>query len=156
MSGMAVAVWGFVGMLLLIGLRMPVGLAMLTTGSIGYLSIAGGPAFLNYMKSTPYFLFSNYTLSVIPLFILMGAFAERSGLSRDLFRAANALIGHRRGGVAMAVIGACTAFRAICGSSGATTATLRPAAPPELYRSRYAPGLSTRAIAVRSEEQTPE
>ncbi len=148
MSGATIAVWGFVGMLVLIGLRMPVGLAMLTAGSVGYLSIAGWPAFLNYMKATPYFLFSNYTLSVVPLFILMGAFAERSGLSQDLFRAANALVGHRRGGMAMAVIGACTAFGAICGSSVATTATFGRAALPELTRYRYAPGLSTGTIAV--------
>jgi tripartite ATP-independent transporter DctM subunit len=145
---MAIAGWGFLGMLVLIGLRMPVGLAMLTTGSIGYVSIAGWPAFLNSMKATPYFLFSNYTLSVIPLFILMGAFAERSGLSQDLFRAANALVGHRRGGMAMAVIGACTAFGAICGSSVATTATFGRAALPELNRYRYAPSLSTGTIAV--------
>ena len=135
-------------MLALIAIRMPIGLAMLTAGSAGYLTIAGWPAFLNYMKSTPYFLFSNYTLSVIPLFILMGAFAERSGLSQDLFRAASALVGHRRGGMAMAVIGACTAFGAICGSSVATTATFGRAALPELLRYRYAPGLSTGTIAV--------
>jgi C4-dicarboxylate transporter, DctM subunit len=148
MSGTALAVWGFAGMLALIALRMPVGLAMLTAGSAGYLSIAGWPAFLNYMKTTPYFLFSNYTLSVIPLFILMGAFAERSGLSQDLFRAANAVVGHRRGGMAMSVIGACTAFGAICGSSVATTATFGRAALPEFRRYRYAPGLATGVIAV--------
>ncbi|HEU4520036.1 MAG TPA: TRAP transporter large permease subunit, partial [Microvirga sp.] len=148
MSGLEIALWGFAGMLALIALRMPVGLAMLATGSAGYLAIAGAPAFLNYMKSTPYFLFSNYTLSVIPLFILMGAFAERSGLSQDLFRAASALVGHRRGGMAMAVIGACTAFGAICGSSVATTATFGRAALPELERYRYAPSLSTGTIAV--------
>jgi C4-dicarboxylate transporter, DctM subunit len=147
-SGLEIALWGFAGMLALIALRMPVGLAMLATGSAGYLAIAGAPAFLNYMKSTPYFLFSNYTLSVIPLFILMGAFAERSGLSQDLFRAASALVGHRRGGMAMAVIGACTAFGAICGSSVATTATFGRAALPELERYRYAPSLSTGTIAV--------
>jgi C4-dicarboxylate transporter DctM subunit len=147
-SGIETALWGFAGMLALIALRMPVGLAMLATGSAGYLAIAGAPAFLNYMKSTPYFLFSNYTLSVIPLFILMGAFAERSGLSQDLFRAASALVGHRRGGMAMAVIGACTAFGAICGSSVATTATFGRAALPELERYRYAPSLSTGTIAV--------
>jgi C4-dicarboxylate transporter, DctM subunit len=147
-SGFSLAIWGFGGMLALIALRMPIGLAMLTAGSIGYLSIAGWPGFLNYMKSTPYFLFSNYTLSVIPLFILMGAFAERSGLSQDLFRAASALIGHRRGGMAMGVIGACTAFGAICGSSVATTATFGRAALPELERYRYAPSLSTGTIAV--------
>ncbi|HEV2558394.1 MAG TPA: TRAP transporter large permease [Microvirga sp.] len=148
MSGASIAAWGFAGMLALIAVRMPVGLAMLTAGSVGYISIAGWPAFLNYMKTTPYFLFSNYTLSVIPLFILMGAFAERSGLSRDLFRAASALVGHRRGGMAMAVIGACTAFGAICGSSVATTATFGRAALPELQRYRYEAGLSTGTIAV--------
>jgi C4-dicarboxylate transporter DctM subunit len=148
MSSLSIAVLGFVAMLGLIALRMPVGLAMLSAGSAGYVAIAGWPAFLNYMKTTPYFLFSNYTLSVIPLFILMGAFAERSGLSQDLFRAANALIGHRRGGMAMAVIGACTAFGAICGSSVATTATFGRAALPELQRYRYAPSLSTGTIAV--------
>jgi C4-dicarboxylate transporter, DctM subunit len=148
MSGTSIAIWGFVAMLGLIAIRMPVGLAMLATGSAGYLAIAGWPAFLNYMKATPYFLFSNYTLSVIPLFILMGAFAERSGLSQDLFRAANALVGHRRGGMAMGVIGACTAFGAICGSSVATTATFGRAALPELERYRYAPSLATGTIAV--------
>jgi C4-dicarboxylate transporter DctM subunit len=148
MSGFSLAMWGFAAMLGLIALRMPVGLAMLATGSAGYIAIAGLPVFLNYMKSTPYFLFSNYTLSVIPLFILMGAFAERSGLSQDLFRAASALVGHRRGGMAMAVIGACTAFGAICGSSVATTATFGRAALPELERFRYAPSLATGTIAV--------
>jgi tripartite ATP-independent transporter DctM subunit len=147
-SGLTLAAFGFAGMLVLIGLRMPVGLALLVTGSAGYVSIAGMPAFLSYMKTTPYFLFSNYTLSVIPLFILMGAFAERSGLSQDLFRAASALVGHRRGGMAMAVIGACTAFGAICGSSVATTATFGRAALPELDRYRYKPGFSTGTIAV--------
>ena len=96
-------------------------------------------------RSTPYYLFSNYTLSVIPLFILMGAFAERSGPRRALFTAANALVGHRRGGMAMATIGACTAFGAICGSSVATTATMGRAALPELRRYGYADRLSPRA-----------
>jgi C4-dicarboxylate transporter DctM subunit len=68
-SGLIAAGLGFSSMLVLIGLRMPVGLAMLVTGSVGYVYLASLPAFLNYMKSTPYFLFSNYTLSVIPLFI---------------------------------------------------------------------------------------
>jgi TRAP-type mannitol/chloroaromatic compound transport system permease large subunit len=78
MSGMAVAGLGFAAMLLLIAIRMPVGLAMLVTGSAGYIYFTSLPAFLSYMNSTPYYLFSNYTLSVIPLFILMGALAERS------------------------------------------------------------------------------
>jgi len=147
-SGIAAAGVGFVAMLALIALRMPVGLAMLLTGSVGYVYLANASAFLNYMKSTPYFLFSNYTLSVIPLFILMGAFAERSGLATDLFRAASGFVGHLRGGLAMAVIGACTGFGAICGSSVATTATFGRAALPELRRYRYGDGLATGTIAV--------
>jgi C4-dicarboxylate transporter, DctM subunit len=147
-SGIAAAGVGFVAMLALIALRMPVGLAMLLTGSIGYVYLASASAFLNYMKATPYFLFSNYTLSVIPLFILMGAFAERSGLATDLFRAASGFVGHLRGGLAMAVIGACTGFGAICGSSVATTATFGRAALPELRRYRYGEGLATGTIAV--------
>lgn len=148
MSALAVAALGFVVMLALIAARMPVGLAMLVTGSIGYVWLAGLFPFLNYMKSTPYYLFSNYTLSVIPLFILMGALAERSGLSTKLFRAAAGLLGHRPGGMSMAVIGACTAFGAICGSSVATTATFSRAALPELRRYRYQAALATGTVAV--------
>jgi C4-dicarboxylate transporter DctM subunit len=147
-SGLTVAALGFGAMLVLIALRMPVGLAMLVTGSLGYIHLAGWTTFLNYMKSTPYHLFANYTLSVIPLFILMGALAERSGLSTKLFTAGASLLGHRRGGMAMAVIGACTAFGAICGSSVATTATFARAALPELKRYRYAPSLATGTVAV--------
>jgi tripartite ATP-independent transporter DctM subunit len=148
MSGPAIAALGFVAMLLLIAARMPVGLAMLTIGSAGYVYFAGLPAFLSYMNSTPFYLFSNYTLSVIPLFILMGAVAERSGLSTKLFTAAASLVGHRRGGMAMAVIGACTAFGAICGSSVATTATFARTSLPELARYRYAPRLAAGTVAV--------
>src|SRR3546814_2687527 len=93
-------------MLVLIALRMPVGLAMFAVGGIGYVLLTDWLPFLNYIKSTPYYLFSNYTLSVIPLFILMGSLAEQGGLSQRLFVAADAFIGHRRGGIAMAAIGA--------------------------------------------------
>lgn len=148
MSPLAAAILAFVAMLGLIAIRMPIGLAMLVTGSIGYTYMAGWGTFLNYMKSTPYYIFSNYTLSVIPLFILMGALAERSGVSTKLFQAAGSLLGHLRGGMAMAVIGACTAFGAICGSSVATTATFARAALPELKRYRYHVSLSSGAVAV--------
>jgi tripartite ATP-independent transporter DctM subunit len=147
-SPAAIAGLGFVAMLLLIAIRMPVGLAMLVTGSVGYISLSGWAPFLNYMKSTPYYLFSNYTLSVIPLFILMGMFAERAGLARDLFAAAQAVVGHLRGGLAYSVIGACTIFGAICGSSVATTATFGRAALPELRRYGYEPGFATGTIAI--------
>ena len=139
---------GFAALLGLIALRCPVGLAMLLAGAGGYLWIVDLPVLLNYLKTTPWHLFANYTLSVIPLFILMGAVAERGGLARDLFAAANALVGHRPGGMAMGVIGACAAFGAVCGSSVATTATFGRAALPELRRYRYDTGLSTGIIAV--------
>ncbi|MBZ0147678.1 MAG: TRAP transporter large permease subunit, partial [Pseudorhodoplanes sp.] len=148
MSDIAVAGLGFVAMLLLIAIRMPVGLAMLVTGSAGYVYFTGWSAFLSYMNSTPFYLFSNYTLSVIPLFILMGAIAERSGLSTKLFTAASSLVGHRRGGMAVALIGACTGFGAICGSSVATTATFARATLPEFKRYRYSSSFATGTIAV--------
>jgi tripartite ATP-independent transporter DctM subunit len=139
---------GFAAMLALIVLRAPVGLAMLLVGMGGYVHILDWTALSNYLKTTPYHLFSNYTLSVIPLFILMGALAERGGLARDLFAAANALIGRKPGGMAMGVIGACACFGAVCGSSVATTATFGRAALPELRRYGYDPGFSTGTIAV--------
>jgi len=148
MSGAAVAITGFAGMLVLLGLRMPIGLAMLTVGSFGYIHFTSLAIFLNYMKTTPYHLFANYTLSVIPLFVLMGALAEKSGLSTALFRAAAAFLGHLRGGLGMALIGACTGFGAICGSSVATTATFGRATLPEFRRYNYDPGFATGMIAV--------
>jgi C4-dicarboxylate transporter DctM subunit len=148
MSPVAIALLGFVAMLVFIAIRMPVGLAMLLTGSVGYIYFTSWNTFLSYMNSTPYHLFSSYTLSVIPLFILMGALAERSGLSTKLFHAAASLVGHARGGMAMALIGACTAFGAICGSSVATTATFARATLPEFERHRYSKSFATGAIAV--------
>jgi tripartite ATP-independent transporter DctM subunit len=142
------AATGFAVLLLLIVLRAPVGLSMLLVGMGGYVWILDWTALGNYLKTTPYHLFSNYTLSVIPLFILMGALAERGGLAKDLFAAANALIGRKPGGMAMAVIGACACFGAVCGSSVATTATFGRAALPELRRYGYDPGFSTGTIAV--------
>jgi len=147
-NGSATAIAGFAVMLLLIAIRMPVGLAMLLTGSVGYVSFVGLSPFLSYMKATPYHLFANYTLSIIPLFILMGAFAERSGLSTDLFRAAAGFFGRRKGGLGLAVIGASTLFGAICGSSVATTATISRAALPELRRYGYDPGLAGAMVAI--------
>ena len=148
MSGPVVAAWGFAAMLVLMALRMPVGLAMLVVGAGGYAWIAGTMPLLNLVKTTPYYLFSNYTLSVIPLFILMGAFAERSGMSRSLFAAANALVGHFRGGIAMATVVASAMFGAICGSSVATTATMSRAALPAFREYGYSDRLATGTCAV--------
>ncbi len=148
MSSFSLAGTGFAALLVLLMLRLPIGLSMLLVGSWGYVQLNGLMPFLNYIKTTPYQTFANYTLSVIPLFVLMGAFAERSGLARDLFAAARAFIGHRRGGLGMALIGACTGFGAICGSSVATTATFGRATLPEFRRYGYDPGFATGAIAV--------
>lgn len=148
MSGPALGVASFGVMLLLMALRMPVAIAMLVCGGVGYVLLAGLLPFLAYLKSTPYYLFSSYTLSVIPFFILMGSFAERGGLSRAVFGAAHALVGHWRGGLAMAVIGASTLFGAVCGSSVATTAAMGRAALPELRRYGYDDRLATGTLAV--------
>jgi C4-dicarboxylate transporter DctM subunit len=148
MSGMTIAIVGFGVMLLLIALRMPVGLSMLVVGAVGFIHLSSWPAFFAYMKTNSYHQFANYTLSVIPLFILMGALAERSGISTALFKAAEAFAGRLRGGLAMAVIWACTAFGAICGSSVATTATFGRAALPELQRYKYDGGFATGTIAA--------
>jgi len=148
MSGLTLAFIGFGAMLLLIAVRMPIGLSMLVVGALGFVHLSSWGAFFAYMKTNTYHQFANYTLSVIPLFILMGALAERSGLSQALFRAAEAFAGRLRGGLAMAVIWACTAFGAICGSSVATTATFGRAALPELQRYKYDGGFATGTIAV--------
>ena len=148
MSGTWIALIGFGGMLALIALRLHVGIAMFATGCLGYMYLSSGSALFAFLKTNAYNLFASYTLSVIPLFILMGAIAEQSGLSSALFRAAAAFMGQVRGGLAMAVIAACTAFGAICGSSVATTATFGRAALPELLRHRYEAGFATGTIAV--------
>ena len=141
------AALGFAALLGLIALRCPVGLAMLLVGAGGYLYIVDLATLLNYLKTTPWHLFANYTLSVIPLFILMGAIAERGGLARDLFTAANALIGHKAGGMAMAS-SAPAPPSARSAAQRRDHGDLRPAALPELRRYGYDPGLSTGTIAV--------
>ena len=143
-----VAIIGFAAMLALIAARMPVGLAMLAVGSVGLVYMNGWGPFVASMKTNPYEQFASPTLAVIPLFILMGAFAERSGMARDLFSAARVLVGHLKGGLAMSVLFACTIFGAICGSSVATTATFGRAALPEFRRYRYDDGFSTATIAI--------
>jgi tripartite ATP-independent transporter DctM subunit len=143
--------WGslvFVGMLGLLALRVHIGVAMLLAGSVGYAAVAGLDPLLNYFKSAAYTRYSVYDLSVVPLFLLMGQFATHGGLSRALFRAANAMIGHWRGGMAMAAVAACAGFGAICGSSLATAATMGQVALPELKAHRYSERLSTAVVAA--------
>ena len=135
-------------MLALLALRVHIGVAMFAAGAIGYVWVSGLAPLLNYLQNAVYARYSVYDLSVVPLFLLMGQFATHGGLSRALFRAGNAAIGHWRGGMAMAVVCACAGFGAICGSSLATAATMGQVALPEMRAQRYSPRLATAAIAV--------
>jgi len=149
MDPLLLAGLSFPVLLLLIFLRVPIGLAMLALGLIGSWQVYGSAApLLNQMKTFAYGQFSTHSLSIVPLFLLMGQFATLGGMSKALFKAAEAFLGHRRGGVAMAAIGACAGFGSICGSSLATAATMGQVALPELRRAGYSGALSTGALAA--------
>ena len=138
MSGITVGFLIFAVLLALLVVRVPIGIAMFAVGAGGYVYLSGGDTLplLNSLKNLAYARLSNYDLIVIPLFLLMGQFATHGGLSRALFRFVTAFIGHYKGGVALASIGACAGFGAICGSSLATAATMGQVALPELKRDR--------------------
>ena len=149
MSSLELALYSFPFLLLLIFLRIPIGLAMLLTGLGGlYIVMGSWTPILSRLKGETYSTFANYSLSIIPLFLLMGQFSGLGGRSQSLFKAANAWLGHRRGGVAMSAIGACAGFGAICGSSLATAATMAQVALPELRRYGYSGGLATGTLAA--------
>ncbi|MDE0384043.1 MAG: TRAP transporter large permease, partial [Defluviicoccus sp.] len=148
MSGLAIGGIGFAVLLALLAIRIPIGVAMLSVGVVGYVSIAGTSALLSYLKTETYWRFTNDDLSVVPLFLLMGQFAAKAGISQSLFRAANAWLGHRRGGIAMAAVGGCAGFASISGSSLATAAIMGQVALPELRRYNYAGSLATGALAA--------
>jgi len=144
----AVAVIGFLVLFILMLLRVPVGMAMGLVGVTGYAYIAGpGPA-LKLIGQSSMRTVTDYTFGVIPMFMLMGAFVSVSGVSRELFRAANAFIGHMRGGLGVATVLACGGFAAICGSSVATAATFSSVAYPEMRRFGYPQSFSTGVIAA--------
>jgi tripartite ATP-independent transporter DctM subunit len=148
MSGLEIGGIGFAALLALLAVRIPIAVAMLTVGLIGYAILAGVPSVLSYLKTEIYWRFTTFDLSVIPLFVLMGQFAAKAGLSQALFRAANVWLGHHRGGIAMAAIGGCAGFGAISGSSLATAATMGQVALPELRRYNYSGSLATGALAA--------
>lgn len=148
MSGIALGGLLFIVCIVLIALRMPVGVAMFVVGAVGFVTMTSWSAFLGFLNTAPFGRVSNYSLSIVPLFLLMGQFATQAGLSRSLFESARAWIGHRRGGLAMATIGGCAAFGAICGSSIATGATMAAVSLPEMKRSRYSGALATGTLAA--------
>lgn len=149
MSDLALALWSFPVMLGLIFLRVPVAAAMTVTGFCGIWIVLGSPnAPLAQLKTLSYQTFANYSLTIVPLFLLMGQFATKSGLSKALFLSAASWLGHRRGGVAMAAVGACAGFGAICGSSLATASTMGQVALPELKRYGYSDATATGVLAA--------
>jgi C4-dicarboxylate transporter DctM subunit len=148
MSADAVAILGFVALFVLMLLRVPVGIAMGLIGVAGFGYLADvGPALL-LLSQSPIRTATSAEFAVIPLFLLMGALASTSGMSRELFRAANSLLGHLRGGLGIATIAASGCFAAICGSSVATAATFSSVAYPEMRRYDYPQSFATGVIAA--------
>ncbi len=149
MSDLAIGIASFPALLILIFLRVPIGLAMFITGFVGLWLVNGSTNMaMARLKTETFTTFSNYSLSIVPMFLLMGHFATLGGMSQALFKAAEGWLGHRKGGVAMAAIGACAGFGAICGSSLATAATMSRVALPELKKYGYAGGFSTATLAA--------
>src|SRR5690348_12101671 len=147
---MTEALVGLLAMMVIAFLRVPIALAMGLVGVVGYVYMRdwswGGA--LAMAQTQVYETGRNYTLSVVPLFILMGNFVTRAGMSQELFRCAYAFIGHLRGGLAMATVVGCAGFGAICGSSIATAATFAKVAYPSMKKFGYADYLATGAIAA--------
>jgi tripartite ATP-independent transporter DctM subunit len=148
MSNLNIGIGVFVMMLALMAIRIPIGLSMFIPGALGYMLIASDTALLNHLKGAVYARLSVYDLSVIPLFMLMGAFAMHGGLSKALFEFSNAILGRFKGGMAMAGVLACAAFGSISGSSVATTATIAQVAYPEMRKLNYSGRLATAALAT--------
>ena len=148
MSDPVLGLLGFVAALGLIALGLPVAVSMGVIGALGYWYLNGWMGVAYIMGSSPFESIFPYTLSVIPLFVMMGVFASHAGLSRSLFDVINSFIGHRKGGLAITTVGASAFFGAICGSSLATVATIGRVALPEMKRHGYDPSLSTATVAA--------
>ena len=144
---MLAALLGFAGMFALMTLRVPIAFSMGVVGLVGIGLVRSWPAALA-ASTTEILDVAKYTLSVVPLFVLMGNFVTRAGMSRELYAAAYSFIGHRRGGLAMSTIAACAGFGAICGSSIATTATMARVAMPEMRRFNYRDSFAAGSIAA--------
>jgi tripartite ATP-independent transporter DctM subunit len=139
---------GIAAMLVLLALRMPIGIAMLLVGAVGFGILNGWQQALYALGSYPYSYSAVYELAVIPLFVLMGNCAGASGMSRDLYKAAYAWVGHWRGGLASATIVACAGFAAVSGSSVASAVTMGRVCLPEMFRYKYDARLATGTVAA--------
>ncbi|MDT2020947.1 TRAP transporter permease [Methylocella sp. CPCC 101449] len=148
MSTDAVAVIGFVSLFILMLLRVPVGMAMGLVGVAGFGYLTNYETALKLIGQTSMRTVTDYSFGIIPMFLLMGSFVSHAGISRELFRAANAFVGHWRGGLGVATIAACGGFSAICGSSVATAATFSAVAYPEMRRHNYPKSFAAGVIAA--------
>ncbi|KKM12736.1 C4-dicarboxylate ABC transporter permease [Clostridiales bacterium PH28_bin88] len=148
MDPLVVGVVGVFVMFVLMALGMSIGVAMAVVGFVGFAYVVSWDAAVGLLKTVPYSSAANYALSVVPLFVLMGQFAFSSGLSRELYFVCYRWLGHLPGGLAMATIGGCAGFAAICGSSPATAATMGTVALPEMKKYNYHPSLATGSIAA--------
>jgi tripartite ATP-independent transporter DctM subunit len=138
----------FAGLFVMLFFSVPIGYAMAIAGLAGMAAIIGLWPALSLFGTTVYENMATYSLSIVPLFVLMGSVASRSGLSQELYAAFNSWVGAFRGGLALATIGACGAFAAICGSSVATAATMSQVALPEMRKYNYGESLATGAVAA--------
>ena len=149
MTALEIGIASFPVLMMLIFLRVPIGLSMFLVGLVGLIIVTDGTQVaFGRMKSETYTTFSSYSLTIVPMFLLMGHFATLGGMSTALFKAAEGFLGHKKGGVAMAAIGACAGFGVICGSSLATAASMARVALPERRNYGYAGGLSTATLAA--------
>ena len=148
MSPVVVGIIGLAFLFFFLAIRMPVGFAMALIGLSGFIFLVSSEGGLTMAARATWGQFSSYNFSVVPLFILMGQFSFSSGISSRLYKSAYNWLGHMRGGLAMATIGACAGFAAICGSSTATVATMGAVALPEMKKYKYDMGLATGSIAA--------
>jgi tripartite ATP-independent transporter DctM subunit len=148
MASELIGILGVIVMLALLALRMPIGIAMLLVGIVGFGALNGIQPAMSALGSYPYSYSAVYDLAVIPLFVLMGNCAGVSGMSRNLYNAAHAWVGHWRGGLASATIVACAGFAAVSGSSVASAVTMGRVCLPEMLRYKYSPALAAGTVAA--------
>jgi tripartite ATP-independent transporter DctM subunit len=148
MTPTAIGIIGFIALMILIFMRMPVGFVMILVGFAGFACLVSWQAAMGPIAHDFFSVFNSYNLTVIPLFVFMGQCAFHSGISTRLFSTAHKFIGHLPGGLAVATVGACAAFSSICGSTSATAATMASVALPEMKKHNYDPALATGVVAA--------
>ncbi len=148
MTPFSIGCIGMAALVVAIFLRVPIGMGMIGIGALGFAAISGLNPALGLLRSVPYETYVNYNYCVVPLFLIMGNFAFKSGISNDLYYAVHRLMGKVKGGLAMATVAACGGFAAICGSSVACAVTMGVVALPEMKKYRYDSGLATGVLAA--------